>query len=63
MVCLGNDWDNLLADEFKKDYYLSLREFLKSEYFSRSIYPPMNDIYMLIETLVMCTLKILTLKL
>ena len=45
MVCLGNDWDNLLADEFKKDYYLSLREFLKSEYFSRSIYPPMNDIY------------------
>ncbi len=45
MVSLGNDWDNLLCDEFKKDYYLALREFLKAEYFSRRIYPHMNDIY------------------
>ncbi|MBO7196290.1 MAG: uracil-DNA glycosylase [Clostridia bacterium] len=45
MVYLGNDWDELLKAEFEKEYYLSLREFLKSEYFSRRIYPPMNDIY------------------
>lgn len=45
MVNLGNDWDELLAEEFKKDYYLSLREFLKTEYFSRRIYPPMDDIF------------------
>ena len=45
MVNVGNDWDALLADEFKKDYYLALREFLKAEYFSRRIYPPMNDIF------------------
>ncbi|MBR5144492.1 MAG: uracil-DNA glycosylase [Clostridia bacterium] len=45
MVHLGNDWDNLLKDEFKKEYYLNLREFLKTEYFSRRIYPPMNDIF------------------
>ena len=45
MVHIGNDWDGLLADEFKKDYYLSLREFLKAEYFSKKIYPPMNDIF------------------
>lgn len=45
MVNIGNDWDTLLADEFKKDYYLSLREFLKTEYFSRKIYPPMEDIF------------------
>ena len=45
MVHIGNDWDGLLADEFKKEYYLSLREFLKTEYFSRRIYPPMNDIF------------------
>ena len=45
MVNLGNDWDGLLAEEFKKDYYLSLREFLKAEYFSRRIYPPMDDIF------------------
>ena len=45
MVHIGNDWDSLLSDEFKKDYYLSLREFLKTEYFTRKIYPPMNDIF------------------
>ena len=45
MVHIGNDWDMLLKDEFEKDYYLSLREFLKAEYFSRKIYPPMNDIF------------------
>ena len=45
MVNIGNDWDALLADEFKKDYYLALREFLKTEYYSRKIYPPMNDIF------------------
>lgn len=45
MVLLGNDWDNVLKEEFEKDYYLNLREFLKAEYSSRKIYPPMNDIY------------------
>ncbi len=45
MVLLNNDWDSVLSDEFTSDYYLELREFLKSEYFSRKIYPPMNDIF------------------
>ncbi|MBR2342833.1 MAG: uracil-DNA glycosylase [Clostridia bacterium] len=44
-VNFGNDWDNLLADELKKDYYLRLREFLKVEYSTRRIYPHMNDIF------------------
>ncbi len=45
MVNIGNDWDTLLSEEFKKDYYLSLREFLKEEYFTKTVYPPMNDIF------------------
>lgn len=45
MVHIGNDWDALLSNEFEKEYYLSLREFLKAEYFSKRIYPPMNDIF------------------
>lgn len=45
MVHIGNEWDALLADEFKKDYYLRLREFLKSEYDTRTVFPPMNDIF------------------
>ena len=45
MVKLGNDWDDILYDEFKKSYYLKLREFLKHEYSSRKIYPNMNNIF------------------
>ena len=45
MVKLGNSWDALLADEFKKDYYLQLRQFLKAEYSSRVVYPGMYDIF------------------
>ena len=50
MVNIGNEWDSLLADEFKKDYYLQLRQFLISEYNSRTIYPPMNDIFNALKT-------------
>lgn len=45
MVSIGNDWDAILADEFKKPYYLALRQFLKEEYSSRMIYPSMYDIF------------------
>ncbi len=45
MVNIGNDWDILLKEEFQKQYYLTLREFLKKEYFSSTVYPPMNDIF------------------
>lgn len=45
MVNLGNDWDNILDDEFGKEYYLKIRQFLKEEYSTRRIYPHMNDIF------------------
>lgn len=45
MIKFDNEWDDLLKDEFKKDYYLNLRQFLKNEYSSQIVYPPMNDIY------------------
>ena len=45
MIKLGNSWDALLKEEFEKDYYLMLREFLKTEYSTRTIYPHMNDIF------------------
>ncbi|MDD6203502.1 MAG: uracil-DNA glycosylase [Firmicutes bacterium] len=45
MVRLGNDWDGLIGDEFSKEYYLQLREFLKREYNTRRIYPDMYDIF------------------
>lgn len=45
MVKLNNDWDYLLKEEFNKDYYTNLREFLKHEYSHYRIFPNMNDIY------------------
>ena len=45
LVQFGNDWDSLLAGEFEKEYYLRLRQFLKQEYHTRTIYPSMYDIF------------------
>lgn len=45
MVNIGNDWDLILQDEFKKDYYLKLREFLKYEYSHYKVHPDMYDIF------------------
>ena len=45
MVHLGNEWDGLLVEEFSQPYYLNLREFLKREYRTRTIYPDMYEIF------------------
>lgn len=45
MVNIGNDWDQILADEWEKPYYQELREFLKAEYKEQKIYPNMYDIF------------------
>lgn len=45
MVKIGNDWDELLKDEFNSDYYLKIREFLKREYSNYRVFPSMFDIF------------------
>lgn len=41
----GNDWDDVLAGEFEKEYYARLRSFLKEQYESRNVYPLMEDMW------------------
>lgn len=36
---LKNDWAPLLAEEFQQSYYLKLRNFLKQEYATKTVYP------------------------
>ena len=48
MISFNNNWDNILKDEFDKQYYLELREFLIKEYKSHLIYP---DKYKIFEAL------------
>ena len=45
MVNLNNDWDEILKDEFEKEYYQKLRKFLMTEYKSETIYPKMENIF------------------
>lgn len=47
MFRFNNSWDKLLAPEAEKDYYRTLRAFLKKEYLCSGvpIYPDMNDIF------------------
>lgn len=42
---LSNDWDLLLAEQFSLPYYIQLRDFLNSEYATKTIYPPLEDVF------------------
>ena len=42
---IGNEWDNVLKDEFEKDYFIKIRKFVDSEYETKTIYPPYDDIF------------------
>lgn len=45
MTNLHNDWDGLLAAETEKPYMNELRCFLKEEYHTHRIYPPMREMF------------------
>lgn len=45
MLSLGGGWDALLADDFQSENYRTLREFLKEEYRTHTIYPSMYDLF------------------
>ena len=58
---LGCDWDDIIGEEFAKEYYLSLRQFLKQEYFSRKIYPDMYDIFTALKATPFSSVKVVIL--
>ena len=45
MITFNSDWDSVLAPLFQSDYYIQIREFLKTEYKTHTIYPNMYDIF------------------
>lgn len=48
-VHIGNDWDELLADEWSKPYYQELRKLLIQEYKNFKVYPPAGQIFRALE--------------
>ncbi|MFB4213624.1 uracil-DNA glycosylase [Shouchella sp. JSM 1781072] len=45
MSILQNDWNDVVGEEFTKEYYIQLRAFLKKEYAQEVVYPPMDDLF------------------
>ena len=45
MIKITKEWDEILSEEFSSASYNNLRSFLKTEYTTRVIYPPMFDIF------------------
>lgn len=45
MIRIGNDWDEVLSTLINSPTYANIRNFLKNEYFTHTVYPPMNDIF------------------
>jgi len=44
-VVFENDWQEIIGEEFEKEYYKKIRAFLKEEYTTTVIYPDMHDIF------------------
>lgn len=42
---IGNEWDKLLGDEYQKEYFRSLEDFVMTEYKSKVVYPKISEIY------------------
>lgn len=48
-VKLAQSWKNVLAEEFSKEYFSKLIEFVKAEYKSYTVYPPGANIFSAFE--------------
>ncbi len=45
MPPITNDWSKALSQEYKKDYYRKLFDFIGNEYNTKEIFPPGDDIF------------------
>ena len=58
---IGNDWDLALEEEFRKDYFLRIMEFVDDEYSSKTIYPPYDEIFNAFKYTPLCNVKVVIL--
>ena len=45
MPPITNDWAEALKEEYRKDYYKKLFDFVGREYATGTVYPPGDDIF------------------
>lgn len=44
-MTLENDWDQIIGEEFNKEYYLKIKQFLTEEYETKLVYPDRYHIF------------------
>ena len=49
-VVMEEGWKSVLKDEFEKEYFVRLRDFVHSEYRTQTIYPPARLIFNAFDT-------------
>lgn len=42
---IDNDWDLALKEEFEKEYFQKIMEFIDGEYNAKTVYPPYDEIF------------------
>ena len=42
---IGNDWDEILKEEFKKDYFIKLMNVVRKEYSEKTIFPRKDQVF------------------
>ena len=42
---IGNKWDSILNEEYNKEYFKNLIDFIKQEYKNKTIYPKQNEVF------------------
>ena len=42
---IGNDWDNILEEEYNKEYFLKIKEKVREEYRHKTIFPPASRVF------------------
>ncbi len=60
-VKIEESWKSLLADEFEKEYFIKLTDFVRNEYKSRKIYPAAKNIFNAFDHCAFNNLKIVIL--
>jgi len=48
-MIIGNDWDEILKEEWQKPYFLELCDYLDIEYANATVYPKREDIFKAFE--------------
>ena len=61
MAMITNDWLDALSDEFQKEYYRKLYQFVKEEYSKTVVYPPAEDIFNALHYTPLSKVKVLVL--